>query len=45
MFVFEDFNDHHKDWLTYSGGTDRPGKLCNNFFNLNETSQMINFPT
>ena len=24
MFVFGDFNAHHKDWLTYSGGTDRP---------------------
>ena len=21
-FVFGDFNVHHKDWLTYSGGTD-----------------------
>ena len=28
VFVFGDFNFHHKDWLTYSGGTDRPGKLC-----------------
>ena len=28
-FVFGDFNIHHsKDWLTCSGGTDRPGKLC-----------------
>ena len=31
VFVFGDFNDHHKDWLTYSGGTDRPGELCYNF--------------
>ena len=31
MFVFGDFNAHHKDWLTYSGGTDRPGELCYNF--------------
>ena len=45
MFVFEDFNEHHKDWLTYFGGTDRLGKLCNNFFISNEISQMINFPT
>ena len=22
VFVFGDFNDHHKDWLTYSSGTD-----------------------
>ena len=28
VFVFGDFNDHHKDWLTYSSGTDRPGELC-----------------
>ena len=26
-FVFGDFNVHHEDWLTYSGGTDRPGEL------------------
>ena len=31
LFVFGDFNVHHKDWLTYSGGTDRPGELCYNF--------------
>ena len=31
VFVFGDFNIHHKDWLTYSGGTDRSGKLCCNF--------------
>ena len=28
VFVFGDFNIHHKDWLTYSDGTDRPGELC-----------------
>ena len=28
VFVFKDFNVH-KDWLTYSGRTDQPGKLCN----------------
>ena len=27
LFDFEDFNINHKDWLTYSGGTDRPGDL------------------
>ena len=26
-FVFRDFSIHHKDWLTYSGGADRPGEL------------------
>ena len=25
VFVFGDFNVHHKDWLSYSGGADRPG--------------------
>ena len=28
VFVFGDFSVHHKDWLTYSGGTDRSGELC-----------------
>ena len=31
VFVFGDFNIHHMDWLTYSGGTDRSGELCYNF--------------
>ena len=34
VFAFGDFNIHHKDWLTYSGGTDRPGELGCKFFNL-----------
>ena len=25
VFVFAEFNVHHKDWLNYSGGTDRTG--------------------
>ena len=25
-FVLGEFNIHHKDWLTYYGGTDRPGE-------------------
>ena len=33
--VFGVFHVHHKHWLTYSGGTDRPGDL----------TQMVNFPT
>ena len=45
MFVFGDFNVHHKDWLTYSGGTDRPGKLCYNFPISNDLARMVNFPT
>ena len=28
VFVFGDFNIYHNDWLTCSGGTDRPGELC-----------------
>ena len=46
VFVFGGF--HHKDWLTYSGGTDRSGELCYNFFSViisNDLTQMINFPT
>ena len=31
VFVFRDFKVHDKDWLTYSGGTDRTGELCYNF--------------
>ena len=32
VFVFGDFNMHHRDWLSYSGGTDRPDELCYEFF-------------
>ena len=45
MFVFGDFNIHHKDWLTYSGGTDRSGELCHNFSVSNDLTQIVNFPT
>ena len=45
VFVFGDFNVHHKDWLTYSGGTDRSGELCYNFSISNDLTQMVNFPT
>ena len=31
MFLFGEFNIHHKDWLTYSGGTDRPSEPCYSF--------------
>ena len=43
VFVFGDFNVHHKDWLTYSGGTDQPGELS--FSISNDLTQMVNFPT
>ena len=45
VFFFGNFNVHHKDWLTYSGGTDRPGELCSNFCILNDLTQMVNFST
>ena len=45
IFVFGDFDVHHKDWLTYSGETDRPGELCCNFSISNDLTQMVNFPT
>ena len=45
VFVFGDFNVDHKDWLTYSGGTDRPGELCYNFPFSNDLTQIANFPT
>ena len=45
VFVFGDLNIHHKDWLTYSGGTDQPGELCYNFSISNDLTQMVNFPT
>ena len=28
VFVFGDFIVHHKDWLTYSAGTDGPVEPC-----------------
>ena len=39
VFAFGDFNVHHKDWLTYSGGTDEPGELGYNF--SNDQTQMV----
>ena len=45
VFILGDFNVHHKDRLTYSGGTNRPGELCNDFSISNDLTQMVNFPT
>ena len=45
VFVFGDFNVHQKEWLTYSGGTDRSGELCYNFPISNDLTQMVNFTT
>ena len=44
VFVFGDFNINYKDWLTYSGETDRPGELCYNFSISNNLTQIVNFP-
>ena len=41
VFVFGDFNVHHEDWLTYSGGTDQPGELCYNFSTSSFSTQMV----
>ena len=35
------FNVHYKDWLTYAGGTDRPGKIFYNFSILKDITQMV----
>ena len=45
VFVFGDFNVHNKDWLIYSGETDRPDELCNNFSILNDVAQVVNILT
>ena len=45
MFAFGAFNVNHKDWLNYSGGTDRPGELCYNFSISNNFTQIVHFPT
>ena len=45
VLVFEDLNVHHKDWITYSGGTDRFGELCYNFSISNDLTRMVNFPS
>ena len=42
VFVFEDVNVYHKDWLTYSGKTDRPGDLFHNFSISNDLTHMSN---
>ena len=44
MFLFGDFI-HHKDCLTYSDGSDRPGELCYNFSTSKDLVQLVNFPT
>ena len=41
LFVFGDFIVHQKDWLTFSGGTDRPGELWYNFSISNDLTQIV----
>ena len=45
VFVFGDFNVHHKVWLTYSGGTDRRGELFYNFSFIisNDLTQIVKY--
>ena len=45
VFFLGEFNVHQKDWLTYSGGTGRPGELCYIFSIPNDLTQMVNFPS
>ena len=45
VFVFTDFHIHHKDWLTYSAGTDSAGHFCHNISFSYNISQFANFPT
>ena len=45
VFVFGEFNVHHKEWLTYSSGTDQPGESDQPDFSIsNDLTQMVNFP-
>ena len=45
VFFFGNFNVHHEDWFTYSGGTDRSDKLCYNFSISYDFTQMVKFLT
>ena len=45
VLVVVALNVHHKNWLTYSGGTDRPGELCYSLDIATDLTQMLNFPT
>ena len=45
VFAFGDLKVHQKDWIIYSGETDRPGKFCCNFSISNNLTQMVNSPT
>ena len=42
VFILEDFNLHHKHWLTYSCGTTRPGEFCYKFSIWNKLTPVVN---
>ena len=44
VFFFGDVNIHHKDWLTYSGGSDKSDELYYNFSISSDLTHMVNFP-
>ena len=46
VFVLGEISTNHKDWLTYSDGTDRLDELCYNFRNPDQVlvSVSIDFP-
>ena len=41
VFVFGDFNVHHKDWLIYAGGTDRTVELNSVIIFLSQMTLLI----
>ena len=43
VFVFGDFSVHHKDWLAYFGGMDRPVDLCYYFYITSELIWWLTF--
>ena len=45
VFIFENFNIHLEDLLTYSGPTDRRCEIYYIVFISNELTQTVNFPT
>ena len=45
VFVFQDFNVHHKDWVTYSSGADIDLVNSYNFSISVNLTQIVNFPT
>ena len=45
VYVFGDFNVHHKDWLTLIGGTEGMLSSVIIYLNLNDLSQMVKFRT